>query len=150
MTNSISTLSARSISKSFGDVHALVDVSLDIPAGQSVSVMGPSGSGKSTLLHCLAGILKPDQGDISLGGEPVSLSSDAARSRLRLERMGFVFQDGQLLPELPAVENVALPLLLRGRPRTEAFGRATEWLNRLGLAGLERRRPGQLFRQGST
>ena len=59
MTNSISTLSARSISKSFGDVHALVDVSLDIPAGQSVSVMGPSGSGKSTLLHCLAGILKP-------------------------------------------------------------------------------------------
>lgn len=144
MTNSNSMLSARSISKSFGDVHALVDVSLDIPAGQSVSVMGPSGSGKSTLLHCLAGILKPDQGDISLGGEPVSLSSDAARSRLRLERMGFVFQDGQLLPELPAIENVALPLLLQGRSRAEAFSRAGDWLARLGLAGLERRRPGQL------
>lgn len=144
MTNSNSVLSARSISKSFGDVHALVDVSVDIPAGQSVSIMGPSGSGKSTLLHCLAGILKPDSGDISLGGEPVSLSSDAARSRLRLDRMGFVFQDGQLLPELPAVENVALPLLLQGRSRTEAFGRATDWLGRLGLAGLERRRPGQL------
>lgn len=144
MTNSNSMLSARSISKSFGDVHALVDVNLDIPAGQSVSVMGPSGSGKSTLLHCLAGILKPDQGDISLGGEPVSLSSDAARSRLRLERMGFVFQDGQLLPELPAIENVALPLLLQGRSRAEAFSRAGDWLARLGLAGLERRRPGQL------
>jgi putative ABC transport system ATP-binding protein len=144
MTNSNSLLSVRSISKSFGDVHALVDVSLDIPAGQSVSIMGPSGSGKSTLLHCLAGILKPDLGDISLGGEPVSLSSDAARSRLRLERMGFVFQDGQLLPELPAVENVALPLLLLGRPRGEAFALATQWLGRLGLAGLERRRPGQL------
>lgn len=144
MTNSNATLSARSISKSFGDVHALVDVSLDIPAGQSVSIMGPSGSGKSTLLHCLAGILKPDHGDISLGGEPVSLSSDAARSRLRLDRMGFVFQEGQLLPELPAIENVALPLLLQGRSRTEAFTRAGDWLGRLGLAGLERRRPGQL------
>lgn len=138
------TLSARGVSKHFGEVHALREVSIDIPAGQSVSVMGPSGSGKSTLLHCLAGILMPDAGDVSLGDEPVSLSSDAARSRLRLERMGFVFQDGQLLPELPALENVALPLLLLGRPRAEAFGRAAAWLDRLGLGGLERRRPGQL------
>ncbi|HEY3409629.1 MAG TPA: ABC transporter ATP-binding protein [Propionicimonas sp.] len=137
-------LSARGVSKNFGEVHALREVSIDIPAGQSVSVMGPSGSGKSTLLHCLAGILMPDAGDVSLGDEPVSLSSDAARSRLRLERMGFVFQDGQLLPELPAIENVALPLLLLGRPRAEAFGRAADWLDRLGLGGLERRRPGQL------
>jgi putative ABC transport system ATP-binding protein len=138
------TLSAHGVSKNFGEVHALREVSIDIPAGQSVSVMGPSGSGKSTLLHCLAGILMPDAGDVSLGDEPVSLSSDAARSRLRLERMGFVFQDGQLLPELPALENVALPLLLLGRPRAEAFGRAADWLDRLGLGGLERRRPGQL------
>jgi putative ABC transport system ATP-binding protein len=142
--NDPGTLSARGVSKNFGEVHALREVSIDIPAGQSVSVMGPSGSGKSTLLHCLAGILMPDAGDVSLGDEPVSLSSDAARSRLRLERMGFVFQDGQLLPELPALENVALPLLLLGRPRAEAFGRAADWLARLGLGGLERRRPGQL------
>jgi putative ABC transport system ATP-binding protein len=142
--NDPGTLSARGVSKNFGEVHALREVSIDIPAGQSVSVMGPSGSGKSTLLHCLAGILMPDAGDVSLGDEPVSLSSDAARSRLRLERMGFVFQDGQLLPELPALENVALPLLLLGRPRAEAFGRAADWLDRLGLGGLERRRPGQL------
>jgi putative ABC transport system ATP-binding protein len=137
-------LSARNLSKHFGEVRALDRVSIDIPAGQSVSVMGPSGSGKSTLLHCLAGILRPDAGDVSLAGEPVSLSSDAARSRLRLERMGFVFQDGQLLPELPALENVALPLLLLGRPRAEALGRAADWLSRLGLSGLEKRRPGQL------
>ena len=106
--------------------------------------MGPSGSGKSTLLHCLAGILRPDEGDVSLGGEPVSLASDAARSRIRLARMGFVFQDGQLLPELSALENVALPLLLLGRPRAEAFRRAGDCLQWLGLAGLEARRPGQL------
>ena len=137
-------LSARAISKSFGALRALDQVSLDIPAGQSVSVMGASGSGKSTLLHCLAGILRPDAGEVRLGGQPVSLASDAARSRLRLERMGFVFQDGQLLPELPSVENVALPLLLLGLPRAEAFGRAEDWLARLGLRGLEQRRPGQL------
>lgn len=137
-------LQARQISKSFGDVRALDRVSIDIPAGQSVSVMGPSGSGKSTLLHCLAGILRPDEGDVSLGGEPVSLASDAARSRIRLARMGFVFQDGQLLPELSALENVALPLLLLGRPRAEAFRRAGDCLQWLGLSGLETRRPGQL------
>ncbi|MFT4296540.1 MAG: ABC transporter ATP-binding protein [Micropruina sp.] len=137
-------LRAQQISKSFGDVHALDRVSIDIPAGQSVSVMGPSGSGKSTLLHCLAGILRPDAGDVSLGDEPVSLASDAARSRIRLARMGFVFQDGQLLPELSALENVALPLLLLGRPRPEAMRRAGDCLQWLGLAGLEARRPGQL------
>lgn len=137
-------LSARTLSKSFGDVQALDRVSIEIPAGQSVSVMGPSGSGKSTLLHCLAGILRPDAGDVSLGDEPISLSSDAARSQLRLQHMGFVFQDGQLLPELPALENVALPLLLLGCRRAEALGRAADWLHRLGLAGLEKRRPGQL------
>lgn len=137
-------LQARQISKSFGDVRALDRVSIGIPAGQSVSVMGPSGSGKSTLLHCLAGILRPDEGDVSLGGEPVSLASDAARSRIRLARMGFVFQDGQLLPELSALENVALPLLLLGHPRAEAFRRAGDCLQWLGLSGLEARRPGQL------
>lgn len=143
------SLVARSLIKTFGDasgqpVRALDGVSLTIPAGQSVSIMGPSGSGKSTLLHCLAGVLLPDAGDVSLAGDPVSLAGDAQRSALRLRRFGFVFQDGQLLAELPADENVALPLLLTGVPRRAALAQARAWLGRLGLAGLERRRPGEL------
>ncbi len=125
-------------------VRALDGVSVSIPAGQSVSIMGPSGSGKSTLLHCLAGILRPDSGDVSLGAEPVSLAGDAARSALRRRHFGFVFQDGQLLAELPADENVALPLMLNGVGRRTALAEARHWLARLGLAGMERRRPGQL------
>ncbi len=143
------TLVARSLTKTFGDatgqpVRALDGVSLTIPAGQSISIMGPSGSGKSTLLHCLAGVLLPDSGDVSLGGDPVSLAGDAERSALRLRRFGFVFQDGQLLAELPADENVALPLLRAGGPRRAALAQARAWLGRLGLAGMERRRPGEL------
>ena len=136
-------------SKSFGigtdsPVHALRDVSVVIPPGQSVSIMGPSGSGKSTLLHCLAGILQPDSGEITLGTEPISLAQDAARSVLRRRHFGFVFQDGQLLAELTAEENVALPLMLNGVRRTDALREAREWLRRVGLAGMERRCPGQL------
>ena len=119
-------------------------MSLDIGAGQSVAVMGPSASGKSTLLHCLAGILRPDAGDVWLGSQHISAMSDAARSRLRRERLGFVFQDGQLLPELPARENVALPLLLAGVPRARALHEADLWLHRLGLGGAEKRRPGEM------
>ncbi len=143
------TLSANHLSKEFGvgtdsPVHALRDVSVAIKPGQSVSIMGPSGSGKSTLLHCLAGILVPDSGDVHLGGEPISLARDSARSALRRRRFGFVFQDGQLLAELSAQENVALPLMLNGVKRSEALQDARIWLARVGLAGMEKRRPGQL------
>lgn len=137
-------LMAQHLGKSFGTVRALDSINLAIPPGQSLSIMGPSGSGKSTLLHCLAGILTPDTGDVHLGQDPVSASSDAARSRFRREHFGFVFQDGQLLPELPADENVALPLMLNGTPRAAAVQAARSWLARFGLAGMESRRPGQL------
>ena len=140
-------LVARGLTKSFGQVRALAGVDLEIPAGQSVAIMGPSGSGKSTLLHCLAGILVPDAGEVRLGDLTISGLRDAQRSRVRRERLGFVFQDGQLLPELPARENVALPLLLRGVSRGEALRRADEWLGRLGLgagSGLAGRRPGEM------
>jgi len=143
------SLAARHLFKTFGPdtdapVYALRDVSVTIPSGQSVSIMGPSGAGKSTLLHCLAGILLPDAGEVTLAGEAVSRGDDAARSALRLSRFGFVFQDGQLLAELTAEENVALPLMLAGMGRRAAIGTAQAWLGRLGLSGLERRRPGQL------
>lgn len=137
-------LIARNLSKSYGTVRALADVGLDIPGGQSVAIMGPSGSGKSTLLHCLSGILVPDVGTVTLGAQPVSALRDKQRSLLRRKRFGFVFQDGQLLPELPARENVALPLLLGGMARDEALATADQWLGKLGLAGMEGRRPGEL------
>ena len=137
-------LVAQSISKSYGPVLALADVSLHIPSGQLLAIMGPSGSGKSTLLHCLSGILSPDRGNVTLGGAPVSSLRDADRSRLRRDRFGFVFQDGQLLPELPARENVALPLMLSGRNRQEALAEADHWLGRLGLAAEAGRRPGEM------
>src|SRR5690606_9699774 len=137
-------LTAEGIVKRYGQVVALGGVSLSIGAGESVAIMGPSGSGKSTLLHCLSGILVPEEGSVTLGGDRLSGLSDARRSRLRRERFGFVFQDGQLIGELPSRENVALPLLLSGVGRQEALRRADEWLGRLGLAGMESRRPGEL------
>ncbi len=135
---------ARDLSKSYGAIRALAAVSIDIPHGQSMAVMGPSGSGKSTLLHCLSGILVPDSGSVTLGPDPVSNLKDKQRSMLRLRHFGFVFQDGQLLPELPARENVALPLLLAGRGRDEALDAADHWLSRLGLPDVGDRRPGEL------
>lgn len=137
-------LAGRNLTKLYGTVRALSGVSLEIPPGESVAIMGPSGSGKSTLLQCLAGILPPDGGVVELGDTVISDLSDARRSRLRRERLGFVFQDGQLLPELPANENVALPLLLAGNSRTSALSSAEHWLERLGLSGLGGRRPGEM------
>lgn len=143
-TTTTGTLRAHHLVKHYGPVVALGGVNVELPAGQSVAIMGPSGSGKSTLLHCLSGILTPDEGAVTLGHLPVSDLSDAERSRLRRERFGFVFQDGQLIGELPARENVALPLLLAGVRRGEALRRADEWLARLGLDSMGGRRPGEL------
>ncbi|MET3859366.1 putative ABC transport system ATP-binding protein [Dietzia sp. 2505] len=137
-------LIGRDLTKLYGSVRALSGVSIEISPGESTAIMGPSGSGKSTLLQCLAGILPPDSGRVQLGDTVVSELSDARRSRLRRERLGFVFQDGQLLPELPANENVALPLLLAGSSRAGALRAAEHWLERLGLAGLGGRRPGEM------
>ena len=106
--------------------------------------MGPSGSGKSTLLHCLSGILTPTSGEICLGGKNVSGLPDKSRSRLRLKHFGFVFQDGQLVPELPANENVALPLMLSDASRRTAISAADDWLRRLGLEDEANRRPGEM------
>jgi putative ABC transport system ATP-binding protein len=138
------TLVGRDLNKSFGNTHALRGANVAVGEGEIVAVMGPSGSGKSTLLHCLAGILTPDFGEVHFAGRRVDDLSDRERVQLRRTAYGFVFQFGQLVPELPAVENVALPLLLAGRRRRVALDRAREWLTRLGLDGLGDRPPGEL------
>lgn len=141
---SAADLAASSLTVTYGQVRALAGASVDIPSGQSVAIMGPSGSGKTTLLHCLAGIRVPDSGEVRLGGNLVSAMSDAARSRLRRQMLGFVFQDGQLIPELSARENVALPLMLGGTGRHQALRSADGWLDRLGIGHAARRRPGEM------
>ena len=132
------------VHKSFGATPALRGVDFSVAAGEIVAVMGPSGSGKSTLLHCLAGILRPDAGQVWVQGSRVDELSEKARSELRRHTFGFVFQFGQLVPELPAVENIALPLLFDGASRAAALTQAQRWLDRLGLEGLGPRRPGEL------
>lgn len=135
---------ARDVTLSFGQTPALRGASVSVLAGEVLAVMGPSGSGKSTLLHCLAGILVPDSGEIHFDGRRLDTMSEPARSALRRDRFGFVFQFGQLVPELTAEENVALPLLLGGVRRDRALAQARPWFDRLGLDGLHGRRSGEL------
>jgi putative ABC transport system ATP-binding protein len=137
-------LEARDIELSFGETPALQGASLSVAAGEILAVMGPSGSGKSTLLHCLAGILIPGSGEVRFDGRRIDTMGEAERSALRRDQFGFVFQFGQLVPELTAEENVALPLLLGGTRRTAALKEARPWFGRLGLDGLEQRRSGEL------
>jgi putative ABC transport system ATP-binding protein len=137
-------LEARELVLSFGETPALRGASLAVKKGEVLAMMGPSGSGKSTLLHCLAGILVPDSGEIHVDGERLDIMSEKHRSSLRRDRFGFVFQFGQLVPELTAEENVALPLLLGGIRRQEALRVARTWFERLQLEGLERHRAGEM------
>jgi putative ABC transport system ATP-binding protein len=137
-------LAAHGVTRSFGTTPALRGADIDVAAGELLALMGPSGSGKSTLLHCLAGILTPDAGEVWFDGARLDQLGDRARTELRRQRFGFVFQFGQLVPELPAIENVALPLLLSGRSRARALADASPWFELLGLGGLESRRPGEL------
>ncbi|MET8352012.1 MULTISPECIES: ABC transporter ATP-binding protein [unclassified Micromonospora] len=137
-------IEARNVEFSFGQTPALRGASIAVDSGEIVAIMGASGSGKSTLLHCLAGILVPDSGEVLFDGARVDSMTEARRSSLRRDRFGFVFQFGQLVPELTTAENVALPLLLNGTRRAEALRKAYGWFERLGLEGLEQRRSGEL------
>jgi putative ABC transport system ATP-binding protein len=137
-------LEARDLVLSFGETPALRRASVSVTRGEVLAIMGPSGSGKSTLLHCMAGIIVPDSGEVYFDGQRIDTMRETERSRMRRDRFGFVFQFGQLVPELTAEENVALPLLLAGTRREEALRVARSWFERLDLEGLERHRTGEM------
>ncbi|MFI2432248.1 ABC transporter ATP-binding protein [Streptomyces sp. NPDC018693] len=137
-------LAARGLTKAHGRTRALRGASLELGAGEILAVSGTSGSGKSTLLHCLAGIVRPDEGSVAYAGERLDQLPEKRLSELRRTDFGVVFQFGQLIPELTALDNVALPLLLAGTERGAARQRAGEWLERFGVRGQQELRPGEM------
>ncbi|GHC48834.1 ABC transporter ATP-binding protein [Streptomyces flavofungini] len=143
MTPAGSLLTADGLRKAYGPTTALDGAEFSIHPGEIVAVMGPSGSGKSTLLHCLAGIVRPDAGEITYNGRSLAGMSDTALSALRRSEFGFVFQFGQLVPELTCLENVALPLRLNGAKRRDAERTALTWMERLEVDDVRDKRPGQ-------
>ena len=125
-------------------VKAVRGMSLEIESGDFVAMAGPSGSGKTTVLNLLGGLTRPTDGSIWIGGDEITDMPDRALARLRLERIGFVFQAYNLLPVLSAMENAELTLLLRGVPSSERHRRVRELFDQMGLEGLEDRFPGKL------
>ena len=125
-------------------VQVLSDVSLQVPAGTSMAIVGASGAGKSTLLHILGGLDRPDEGEVMVDGQSLWQKSDAERSDLRNSRMGFIYQFHHLLPEFTALENVAMPLLISGESTSVAAKRATELLTKVGLDQRLDHKPGEL------
>jgi putative ABC transport system ATP-binding protein len=137
-------VSARSLVASYGHTPALRGVTMELRRGEILAVTGASGSGKSTLMLCLAGILTPDAGEVQYRGEVISSASESQRSKLRRTDFGVLFQFGQLVNELPAEENVALPLLLGGVGRRPALTAARTWLERFGVADVATKRPTEM------
>ncbi|GAA3296849.1 ABC transporter ATP-binding protein [Dactylosporangium vinaceum] len=137
-------IAARQVGKAYGPTTALDDVSLTLGPGEIVAVTGPSGCGKSTLLHCLSGILRPDRGEVWFQGRNLAGESERARSRLRRTAFGVLFQFGQVVADLTAQENVALPLQLGGARYREAAATARRWLDELGVGDLAGKRPGEM------
>ncbi|MFJ1971385.1 ABC transporter ATP-binding protein [Streptomyces sp. NPDC087903] len=142
--NAIPVLAAHDLVKTHGRTQALRGATVELRAGEILTVTGPSGSGKSTLLHCLAGIVRPDAGSVTYDGRRLDRLPENRLSELRRTDFGVVFQFGQLIPELTALDNVALPLMLAGTSRAEAHARAGEWLERFGVRGQSELRPGEL------
>jgi putative ABC transport system ATP-binding protein len=139
-------VSARRVTRQYGDgesaVHALRGVSLEVPVGQFTAVMGPSGSGKSTLMHLLAGLDRPTNGRVKIGGEDITEMPDKQLTKLRRRHIGFVFQQFNLLPMLTAEENILLPLSIAGRKADKAAVAAL--IERVGLGERLGHKPSQL------
>jgi lipoprotein-releasing system ATP-binding protein len=148
MMNQTIVLQARDVAKTFSDndlsVNVLRSVSLDVVRGECLAIIGASGSGKSTLLHVLGGLDVPDAGQVSLLGQAYSSLSDDARNGVRNQHLGFVYQFHHLMPELSALDNVAMPLLIRRMKRAEAQARARVILEKVGLADRLDNLPSQL------
>ena len=125
-------------------VEAVRDISIKIETGDFVAMAGPSGSGKTTMLNMIGGLTRPSQGQISIGDQEITEMSDKDLAQLRLERIGFVFQSYNLLPVLTALENAEFTLLLSGIPKDERRKRVLALFNKIGLSGLEDRKPGKL------
>ncbi|HKK07348.1 MAG TPA: ABC transporter ATP-binding protein, partial [Gemmatimonadota bacterium] len=144
-----SVVEARDLYRTFSDVeareiHVLRGLDLELARGETVAIVGPSGAGKSTLLHLLGGLDRPSEGEVEICGEAMHRLGDAARGALRNRAIGFVYQFHHLLPEFTALENVAMPLLVRRTRPAEARAQAAELLERVGLADRLSHKPGQL------
>lgn len=137
-------LQARALRICHGETVAVADAHLALHPGEVIGIVGPSGSGKTTLLHCLSGLLLPDSGSVLFRGRTMEELSVKERDSLRREHFGFVFQFGDLVPELTLCENVSLPLRLNGVPAKEARRRATDQLTALGIGHLSRRSVGEV------
>lgn len=125
-------------------VEAVRGISIEIETGDFVAMAGPSGSGKTTMLNMIGGLTRPSRGQIWIGDREITEMSDKDLAQLRLERIGFVFQSYNLLPVLTALENAEFTLLLSGIPKDERRKKVLELFNKIGLSGLEHRKPGKL------
>ena len=141
-------IEARSLHKVFRqgklDVTVLKGVDLKVSAGESHAILGASGAGKSTLMHLLGGLDQASDGDIHVMGEPLSRLSEAELGRLRNRHLGFIYQFHHLLPEFSALENIAMPLLIRRQPKQQALLQAQQWLQQIGLEQRAEHKPGEL------